>query len=39
MTLSIAVFSDVICPWCYIGKKRLESALAELGLAGETTIR
>ena len=39
MTLSIAVFSDVICPWCYIGKKRLESALAELGIADETTIR
>jgi predicted DsbA family dithiol-disulfide isomerase len=25
--ISIAVVSDVACPWCYIGKKRLESAL------------
>jgi predicted DsbA family dithiol-disulfide isomerase len=25
----IEVWSDVICPWCYIGKRRLESALAE----------
>jgi len=24
------VVSDVICPWCYIGKRRLEKALAEL---------
>src|SRR5258706_10176972 len=25
--LKIEVASDVICPWCYIGKKRLEKAL------------
>ena len=25
----IEVWSDVVCPWCYIGKRRLESALAE----------
>ena len=25
----IEIVSDVICPWCYIGKKRLERALAE----------
>lgn len=24
------VVSDLICPWCYIGKRRLEAALAEL---------
>ncbi len=27
MTLKIEIYSDVICPWCYIGKKRLEKAL------------
>ena len=27
----IEVASDVICPWCYIGKRRLEKALALLG--------
>ena len=27
-TLAIDGASDVICPWCYIGKKRLEKALA-----------
>lgn len=29
--LIIDVVSDVICPWCYIGKRRLEKALALLG--------
>jgi predicted DsbA family dithiol-disulfide isomerase len=27
--MHIDIVSDVICPWCYIGKKRLERALAE----------
>jgi predicted DsbA family dithiol-disulfide isomerase len=26
--LKIDVVSDVVCPWCYIGKKRIEDALA-----------
>ncbi len=30
-TLTIDVVSDVVCPWCYLGEKRLE-----LALAGET---
>ena len=25
--LTIEVVSDVVCPWCYIGKRRLEAAL------------
>jgi predicted DsbA family dithiol-disulfide isomerase len=28
MNLTIDVISDVICPWCYIGKRRLEKAIA-----------
>ena len=28
MTLSIDVVSDVVCPWCFIGKRRLEAAIA-----------
>jgi|SRR5947209_8532035 len=31
MDLSVEVVSDIICPWCYIGKRRLEKAAAELG--------
>ena len=27
MTLTIDVISDVVCPWCFIGKRRLEQAL------------
>ena len=26
--LAIDVFSDVVCPWCFIGKRRLEKAIA-----------
>lgn len=29
MKLKVDVISDVICPWCYIGKRRLEKAIAE----------
>jgi len=25
--MKIEIWSDVVCPWCYIGKRRLESAL------------
>ena len=30
-SLSIDIISDVVCPWCYIGKRRLESALVQRG--------
>ena len=29
--LKIKVISDTICPWCYVGKRRLERAIALLG--------
>ncbi|WP_061256046.1 DsbA family oxidoreductase [Leptospira interrogans] len=28
METKIAIYSDVVCPWCYIGKKRLEDAIS-----------
>ena len=28
-TLTIDIVSDVVCPWCYLGEKRLDAALAE----------
>ena len=34
--MDIQVWSDVVCPWCYIGKRRLERALAEL--PGDVTV-
>lgn len=33
--LSIDVFSDIVCPWCFIGTKRLSSVLS----AGEKPLR
>ncbi|MCY0094922.1 DsbA family oxidoreductase [Hoeflea ulvae] len=35
-SLTIDVVSDVMCPWCYIGKRRLEAALEEV--AGEIDV-
>ena len=29
-SISIEIYSDVVCPWCYVGKRRLERALAQL---------
>src|SRR5688572_22315651 len=28
--IKIDVVSDVVCPWCYIGKRRLEKAIDQL---------
>jgi predicted DsbA family dithiol-disulfide isomerase len=28
MTLPVEMVSDVVCPWCFIGKRRLEKAIA-----------
>jgi predicted DsbA family dithiol-disulfide isomerase len=27
--MNIEIVSDVVCPWCYVGKRRLEAALAQ----------
>lgn len=29
-TIRIDIVSDIVCPWCYIGKRRLEKAIDEL---------
>ncbi len=28
MTLTIDIYSDVVCPWCYLGERRLKRALS-----------
>ncbi|MEV5843430.1 DsbA family oxidoreductase [Streptomyces sp. NPDC051985] len=38
-TLRIDVWSDVVCPWCYIGKRRLETALGRFEHADEVEVR
>jgi predicted DsbA family dithiol-disulfide isomerase len=27
--LAVEIWSDVVCPWCYVGKRRLEAALSQ----------
>jgi predicted DsbA family dithiol-disulfide isomerase len=34
----IDIWSDVICPWCYLGKRRFEKAVAELGWQDEVEV-
>ncbi|TMR13302.1 DsbA family oxidoreductase [Nonomuraea turkmeniaca] len=36
--MRIDIWSDVVCPWCYIGKRRLESALARFEHADEVDV-
>jgi predicted DsbA family dithiol-disulfide isomerase len=28
--VEVEIWSDIVCPWCYIGKRRIETAVAEL---------
>ena len=37
--LSIDIVSDVVCPWCYVGKRHLERALADFGAPVEIRWR
>jgi len=37
--MHIEIYSDVVCPWCYVGKRRLERALAAFGGDVRTTWR
>ena len=36
---NVDIVSDVVCPWCYIGKRHLEAALAGLPELGEVAVR
>ncbi len=36
--MRIDVWSDLVCPWCYIGKRRLEHALAQMPNAPRVEI-
>jgi len=38
MTLEIDIYSDVVCPWCYIGKRRLDRLIAR-GEVGDVSVR
>jgi predicted DsbA family dithiol-disulfide isomerase len=36
--MRVEIWSDVVCPWCYVGKRRLESALATFPHADQVEI-
>jgi predicted DsbA family dithiol-disulfide isomerase len=31
ISMQVEIWSDIVCPWCYLGKRRLEQALAGFG--------
>jgi predicted DsbA family dithiol-disulfide isomerase len=36
--MRIEIWSDVVCPWCFVGKRRLETALAGFDHTGEVEV-
>jgi predicted DsbA family dithiol-disulfide isomerase len=36
--LPVTIYSDVICPWCYVGKRRFETALSAPGMPQHLAI-
>jgi predicted DsbA family dithiol-disulfide isomerase len=38
VALPVLIYSDVICPWCYVGKRRFEAGLAGADLAVPTAV-
>jgi predicted DsbA family dithiol-disulfide isomerase len=36
--MQVEIWSDVVCPWCYIGKRRFEKALQQFEHADEVQI-
>jgi predicted DsbA family dithiol-disulfide isomerase len=37
-TLQVDIWSDIACPWCYVGKRRFEAALAAFKHASDVTV-
>ena len=37
-TLSVDIWSDIACPWCYIGKRKFEAGLAAFDDAGTVAV-
>ncbi|GAB3817675.1 protein disulfide isomerase FrnE [Tessaracoccus terricola] len=38
MTLNIDIWSDIACPWCFIGKKRFETALESFAAKDQVSV-
>jgi predicted DsbA family dithiol-disulfide isomerase len=37
--LTVEIWSDVVCPWCYVGKRRIEKALAQFDHRDDIELR
>lgn len=37
--LRVEIWSDVVCPWCYVGKRRFEAALAQFEQRDDVALR
>lgn len=37
--MNVEIWSDVACPWCYVGKRRFEAALAAFEHRDDVTVR
>src|SRR5699024_1361503 len=37
--ITVDVWTDVVCPWCYIGESRLHDAIEAEGLTGQVRVR
>jgi predicted DsbA family dithiol-disulfide isomerase len=37
--MKIDVWSDVVCPWCFIGRRRLQKAISQHGAGHDITVR
>ena len=36
--MNVEIWADIACPWCYIGKRRFEAALAEFEHRGQVNV-
>jgi predicted DsbA family dithiol-disulfide isomerase len=36
--VEVEIWSDVVCPWCYVGKRQFEEALGRFGHADQVTV-
>jgi predicted DsbA family dithiol-disulfide isomerase len=37
--VNLEIWSDVACPWCFVGKRRIEAALSAFGHADDVVVR
>ena len=36
--MDVEIWSDIACPWCYVGKRRFEAALAQFEHRDEVRV-